>query len=200
MKYEMKIVSSPEEIELAPKFNLFFQWTEKSGPETEGQAVYVENNGFLVKLKTYEKDPISLHKETDGAVHLDSCMEFFANFDPEHDDRYINFESNSNGNLHCKIGNGRKERKPVRDIVSVMPRTKTEICEDFWTLELSIPVETVKALYGKEKFQAGDIIKGNFYRCGDDLPNPHFGMWNTVDVPEPDFHRPEFFGEIVLTR
>lgn len=200
MRYDMKIVSDRRAIELAPKFRLTFRWTEKNGPETEGQAVFVENEGFLVKMKTFEKEPLALHNEPDGAVHFDSCMEFFANFNPEYDDRYVNFEANANGNLHCKIGESRKERKAVRNMVDIMPEAKTEIHEEFWTLELFIPAETVKTLYGKEKFQAGDVIKGNFYRCGDDLPNPHFGMWNPVDVPQPDFHRPEFFGEIVLVR
>ncbi len=200
MKYEMKIVSDREEIELAPKFNLTFRWTEKPGPETEGQAVFVENKGFLVQMKTYEKNPISLHNEPDGAVHLDSCMEFFANFNPQHDDRYINFEANSNGNLHCKIGNSRKDRKVIRNLVDIMPETKTDVHESFWTLELFIPLQIVSGLYGKSEFKSGDVIKGNFYRCGDALPDPHFGMWNPVETPKPDFHRPEYFGEIVLTR
>lgn len=200
MKYELKTVSAPEEIELAEKFSLHFRWTEKPGPETEGQAVYIENKGFFVRMKSFEKEPVAKHNEPDDAVHFDSCMEFFANFDPEHDDRYMNFEANSNGNLHCKIGTGRKNRQIVRELVDTMPETKAEVHEDFWTLEIFVPLATVKSLYGKEHFQAGDVIKGNFYRCGDDLPNPHFGMWNDVDVPEPDFHRPEFFGDLVITK
>lgn len=200
MKYEMKIVSSAEEIELVPRFYLSFKWTEKPGPETEGQAVFIENKGFLVKMKSYEKNPVALHNEPNGAVHFDSCMEFFANFNPEQDHRYVNFETNSSGNLHCKIGTGRKDREAVCNMVDIMPTTKTEVCDAFWTLELFVPLQTVSGLYGKSEFHAGDVIKGNFYRCGDALPNPHFGMWNPVDVPQPDFHRPEYFGDLVLTK
>jgi hypothetical protein len=41
-------------------------------------------------------------------------------------------------------------------------------------------------------------ITGNFYKCGDETEYPHFGCWNLIASPVPDFHRPEYFGEIVL--
>ncbi|WP_262895053.1 carbohydrate-binding family 9-like protein, partial [Parabacteroides distasonis] len=28
--------------------------------------------------------------------------------------------------------------------------------------------------------------------------NPHFVSWSPIDLPEPNFHCPEFFGEIYL--
>ena len=40
----------------------------------------------------------------------------------------------------------------------------------------------------------------NFYKCGDETEFPHFGAWKEVAVPEPDFHRPEYFGELTLKR
>ena len=36
----------------------------------------------------------------------------------------------------------------------------------------------------------------NFYKCGDQLPVPHFVAWNNIQSAEPNFHLPEFFGEI----
>ena len=41
-------------------------------------------------------------------------------------------------------------------------------------------------------------MKGNFYKCGDDTKYPHFGCWNEVVWEEPDFHRPECFGDLIL--
>ncbi|MGN0313478.1 MAG: carbohydrate-binding family 9-like protein [Fusicatenibacter sp.] len=29
------------------------------------------------------------------------------------------------------------------------------------------------------------------------MPFPHYGMWNVFNVNPPDFHRPEYFGEII---
>ena len=43
---------------------------------------------------------------------------------------------------------------------------------------------------------SGKIFRVNFYKCGDNLPNPHFLSWNKIDFPRPNFHLPEFFGEV----
>ena len=41
-------------------------------------------------------------------------------------------------------------------------------------------------------------IMGNFYKCADDTEFPHFVSWSPIDLPSPNFHCPEFFGEIYL--
>ena len=39
-------------------------------------------------------------------------------------------------------------------------------------------------------------VKGNVYKCGDMLPHPHFLSFFPIDLPKPDFHRPDFFGSV----
>jgi hypothetical protein len=39
-------------------------------------------------------------------------------------------------------------------------------------------------------------IKANFYKCGDELQTPHFLSWNPIEIDQPDFHRPDFFGTL----
>lgn len=34
----------------------------------------------------------------------------------------------------------------------------------------------------------------NFYKCGDELTQPHYLSWKNIVAPKPDFHRPDFFG------
>lgn len=63
-----------------------------------------------------------------------------------------------------------------------------------WELSLVIPVS---AFFRHEIDNlSGLIIHGNFYKCGDKTAHPHFLSWNPIDIPSPDFHRPDFFGEI----
>ncbi|MDR1556412.1 MAG: hypothetical protein LBS88_05185, partial [Tannerellaceae bacterium] len=33
-------------------------------------------------------------------------------------------------------------------------------------------------------------------KCADDTDTPHYLSWNPIAVSAPDFHRPDFFGEI----
>jgi hypothetical protein len=41
-------------------------------------------------------------------------------------------------------------------------------------------------------------MRANFYKCGDKTKRAHFLSWNPIDIAKPDFHRPDFFGEITF--
>ncbi|MHB1455061.1 MAG: carbohydrate-binding family 9-like protein [Saccharofermentanales bacterium] len=40
---------------------------------------------------------------------------------------------------------------------------------------------------------------GNFYKCGDKTDCPHYGCWNPILLPAPDFHVPAFFGDFIVS-
>ena len=60
------------------------------------------------------------------------------------------------------------------------------------------PLKLIETVYGNADYQTGRVIRANFYKCGDETPIPHFGMWSPVDNETPDFHRPEYFGKFIL--
>ena len=68
----------------------------------------------------------------------------------------------------------------------------------FWTVEYSIPFSFIEEYFGKLDIRPGFRFKGNFYKCGDETKYTHYGCWNPIKVASPDFHRPEFFGDLVL--
>jgi hypothetical protein len=41
---------------------------------------------------------------------------------------------------------------------------------------------------------SGTKMRGNFYKCGDELSVPHFVSWTKIKTEKPSFHNPEFFG------
>ena len=199
MRYELKTVSRRREIEATPVMRLeHYGWLSGYAPAVTAQAVLVKNEGFLIRMVCLESHPKAVYTEADSPVCRDSCMECFINFAPEADDRYINLESNALGALHCKLGPGRENRVPLRSMGSPLPKVEAAVREDRWQLEYFIPLSCVETIYGPQKYTEGRIIKANFYKCGDETAKPHFGMWNPVDTPAPDFHRPEFFGELVI--
>ena len=65
-----------------------------------------------------------------------------------------------------------------------------------WEVALVIPAQlfAVQPL----RLEAGTVLRANFYKCGDELSVPHFLSWNPIEVSQPDFHRPEYFGELEL--
>ena len=40
--------------------------------------------------------------------------------------------------------------------------------------------------------------RGNLYKCSGPALHEHYGCWNAVGTAAPDFHRPEYFGDMLI--
>ena len=69
---------------------------------------------------------------------------------------------------------------------------------NWWAMSFHIPANMLMDVYGK-RLTDGGIVRGNFYKC-DETIHPHFGTWNPVVAPQPDFHRPECFGTMQVEK
>ena len=130
----------------------------------------------------------------------DSCVEFF--FAPRADGLYFNLECTCTGKLYLCVGSGRHGREFLPETAySGISRRPSLGREPFglrkepteWEVALDIPAAT----FGLAGF-AGLHARGNFYKCGDLLPAPHYLSWAPVGTPKPDFHRPEYFDTITF--
>lgn len=173
-------------------------------PITEVRMFYTEEH---INLK-FTSDDIHLKaifENQNDTVCKDNCVEFFFNPNPKYDSRYINIEMNVIGAARIGIGTNRENRKllnPNLDIFKIKTTVNKNNISSYkksnWSVEYCIPFCFIERLYGKVNIHSGSIIKGNFYKCGDDTKYPHFGCWNPIMSSYPDFHRPEFFGDIVF--
>ena len=136
-----------------------------------------------------------------SSVHKDSCVEFFMT--KEGDSHYMNFEFNCIGTCDAarrtsrdiKTSLSQEEYKSIIRLPSVRRRAFEEIKGiHTWNLIVVIPLK----LMGLDPSNLPEKILGNFYKCADETMNPHFVSWSPIDLPEPNFHCPEFFGEIYL--
>jgi hypothetical protein len=175
-----------------------FLWRTGYIPFVTAAVVYVKERGFAVHMVCAEQNPRTTCFALGSPVWEDSCMEFFANFAPEEVNSYINMETNSAGTLCCNFGESRKGRNPIAKMPVACPTVETEVADDSWSCDFFLPLETIGFLFGKEDFKRGDTIRANFYKCGDKTETEHYGCWNAVETENPDFHRPEFFGELVI--
>ena len=140
--------------------------------------------------------------EADGSpVYTDSCVEFFMK--RVDDPNYYNFEFNCIGTCDAarrtsrdiKTSLSQEEYKSIIRLPSVRRRAFEEIKGiHTWNLIVVIPLK----LMGLDPSNLPEKILGNFYKCADETMNPHFVSWSPIDLPEPNFHCPEFFGEIYL--
>ena len=53
-------------------------------------------------------------------------------------------------------------------------------------------------LLGLDSDALPEKLRGNIYKCGDRTAHPHYLSWAPIGTPSPDFHRPEYFGEVLF--
>lgn len=132
-------------------------------------------------------------------VWEDSCVEFFV--ESPAGDGYYNFEVNCIGTLLAAHRQSRTEATlfseeqmaHIRHFGSLarMPIDSRGKGQTWWMVEV-IPF----SLLGIES--APKSLRCNFYKCGDKCDQPHFLSWAPINRPEPNFHCPEFFGEVIM--
>lgn len=155
---------------------------------------------ILLKYYVHEKYIRAVETRTHGEVYKDSTVEFFISLDGSN---YYNFEFNCIGTIHLAYGPGRGDRKFVSPEIAERIEIESTLGElsfeekkgDFkWEMMIRIPL----ASFEFDDLSSFNGLKatGNFYKCGDETTEPHFVTWNPVKTENPDYHRPEFFGDI----
>jgi hypothetical protein len=160
----------------------------------------IAHNRKAICLKYYVEEAVikASYYKTDDPVFRDSCVEFFIAFNRE--DAYYNLEVNVIGTCKLNFGKNRYDRIVVAEqlikkirYLSVIKNGNKAIQ---WQITLYVPAD-VFSMHEIDDF-SGQIGGANFYKCGDDLPTPHFLCWNDIDTPEPDFHVRRCFGEVLF--
>lgn len=153
---------------------------------------------IAIQYEVKEQEIKAIYTQPNDPVYKDSCVEFFVSFDEK---GYYNFEFNCLGTCLAAFGANRSERNflPIDRIqkikaLSHLYRNGEEDKMMQWQLTLLLP-------FGIFIHHSGIDLKNktaraNFYKCGDELTQPHYLCWNNILSPQPNFHLPQFFGEI----
>lgn len=174
-------------------------WKEFPYKPHVGFQIVHDNQRIFIHYSVEEEFVKAQYVHINEAVWEDSCVEFFVSFDGK--ESYSNIEFNVLGT--GLIGTGarvREKRTRLQPEITTKIQTATTVVnvdgKKKWNIILVIPT----AVFVNDKIEnlAGITAHGNFYKCGDSLPVPHFLSWNKIDHPTPNFHLPDFFGEIVF--
>ena len=173
-----------------------YLWSDVRSIVPSAQLAWDED-ALYVRLQAIEPKILRRFTGTLDEVCKDSCLEFF--FCPAGGDRYFNFEGNPNGAMYVGYGRPgvnrcRLHRGNFKEILQVTPFD----IPGGWGLELRIPVSFIEIFVPDFQLCAGMTLRGNFFKCGDETEQEHYMSWNPVEVPHPNFHLPEFFGELKL--
>lgn len=161
--------------------------------------IFATEDRFHLMFEAYEETIRAEVVESCSTVCYDSCVEFFFQPSPHADERYLNFELNPLGTLCLGIGTNRYDWTLIKlDDYKELFHIEPAVHESRWTISFQIPFAFIRRYFPGFAIQKGSEIRGNFYKCGDLTDYPHYGCWNQVMHPEPDFHLPEHFGSIVF--
>lgn len=137
--------------------------------------------------------------QDNGPVWEDSCCEFFVAHPS--DGTYYNFELNCIGTLLAAKRRSRDDAdmfspEQLDRIIrhTTLERKGYDLNGDIhsWSTAICIPFD----LIGMDAASLPQNIRANFYKCADMTAHPHFLSWNRIEIPSPDFHRPDFFGTL----
>lgn len=160
------------------------------------------NTGIFIYFKVIEKNIKALYLNDQEPVWEDSCVEFFCQL-PEQNS-YFNFEFNCIGTCLASQRDGRDLNvKPLSELKmnSIKRFASLGNCcfeekkGNFeWKLTIEIPFETI----GIEANHLPQEMMANFYKCADGTSVPHYLSWSHISTLQPNFHCPEYFGEITF--
>jgi len=142
-------------------------------------------------------------------VWKDSCVEFFVQ--PRMDRGYFNFEFNCGGAFLCSYVTdptrtpdgglkalekvSEREARAIRVHPSLPPVFDPQATEPLgYTLTFFIPLSLFTPYVGAVSARPGERWSCNFYKCAEDVANPHWASWSPVD--ELNFHLPRCFGHL----
>jgi len=180
----------------------YVNWCDRF-PSTAEVYFKMAHNGECLFLHYFveENEVLANVTEDNGAVWTDSCVEFFISFG--NSAYYYNAEFTCTGKALLGY---RKDRdnveKATENVLSSIKRLASLGTEPFgrkegcllWNILIAIPASA----YWRSGLNTFDGIKAraNFYKCGDNLIRPHYLSWKEIKSDKPNFHLPEFFGEL----
>ena len=193
--YTIRVVTGEPDWTAVPRLEVSnILWTPDWGIRAFGQFCH-DAEYLYVHLRAVEQDIRAEHTAPLSMVCEDSCLEFF--FMPEGEERYLNFEINPNGCLHIGFGRNRNDRERiVPENPEKLFRIRTARTAEGWETRYRIPAAFLRKYF--PGFAFSGIMKANVYKCGDKTVHPHYLAWQPVGTPTPDYHRPEYFGEMAF--
>ncbi len=205
--------SVPDMAEIESKFSSLksnsvdvVNWPDRNGsysPEASFKIMYSDTD-LYIRYQVKETEIRSTFGADSGSrPWTDDCMELF--IAPVNETGvYFNIEMNCTGHGIVGYGDSKKDRGHFeKERMDRIRRFSTLGSEAFgdrlsekpvsWSMIIVIPLDLI--LQGRSVSSIkGTTVRGNVFKCGDEMKNRHYLTWNPVGTPKPDYHRPEFFG------
>ena len=192
-------VSGSADWEQIPRIPISEKIAPTQSPVTAYAQICATEEALLLHLAATEPEIRAEETGMLGMPCVDSCLEFF--FRPmEEELRYFNFEYNPNGSLFLGFGSCVEELLrivPNREQQKALFQPRIVVGQEGWDLYFRVPYSFIRQFFPEFRADAGKVIYGNFYKCGELVEQPHFLAWNPIFRQGTSrFHTPAEFGRL----
>lgn len=174
-------------------------------PKVKAKIAY-DREAIYVIFNVEDQYVKAIHKNHQDPVYKDSCVEFFFSPGESSEGGYFNLEMNCGGKMLFhhqeapRTGNvniSPEDIEQVKVAHSLPELVEPEIQEPTtWTVEYRIPFSILWKYHQVSTPGSGTTWRANFYKCADGTSHPHWLTWSPIDFPRPNFHVPEYFGNL----
>ena len=192
-----------------------FHEASRAQPKNVTFRALWDSEALYIRFDVTDVSVRSIRTKQLGDVWCDSCVEFFVT--PTELPKHFNFEINPGGMIHYsyirnpqRLSSGEYVDWTLGDEASIpsmlihhsMPKTVSpeQFGEIRWTVAYRVPFSLLKR-YEPAFVEPteGDVWRGNFFICGDELKEPRWGAWADIGK-ELAFHQPSKFGYLRFAR
>ena len=188
--------------------DLHYPWYERGKIyDTEIKMLW-SSTYFYVLFDCEDENIQSVYTHYNDHVCEDSCVEIFISPDPTNLSDYYTFEINCCGVMYNKhydyLGQREEHWYPAgvklgRSIRRYTFKTQDDPSVKRWVIELAIPFYLFDGRTGDTPNPPveGTVWRLNAMRCGDEIYK-QWGIWSENRNDTPQFHLPQYFGEITF--
>lgn len=197
------VIQKRETVEGLPPITIdHYPWYDKGLKQKTAVWLRHDDGGVHLHVQATDCHAFAEVLSPNGPVYTDSCFEFFFTPEGERSERYINLEINCVGTVYLAVRNESGKRMATEAelaqvvVTPSLPAGQAKVPEDgdeMWTLDIALPYELVASLW--EKPISKERWYANFYRCGGNIDD-QYAAWCPIEAPMPNFHLPEFFGQL----
>ena len=204
MSWESPLWQSTAAVELAN----FHPAGSSHRPEVRAKLRYTPD-ALILRFAVRDRYVVCRHTRFQESVFKDSCVEFF--LQPRCGRGYFNFEMNCGGTLllyyiedptrtadgFVRFTKVAPEHGRQVEILHTLPQVvdPEEPGPIDWEIGCKIPRGVLEAYTGALGTWAGQVWRGNFYKCADESSHPHWASWAPIGE-RLDFHQPGCFAPV----
>lgn len=199
-------LQEPAWFSAAPIGPFSFPWFQSGQREQSTVKLLWDDDNLYIACVCQDRHITARHREHDGPIPSDDCLEIMISPDATRPAFYFNIEWNVVGGYvdgHRPNGaEGPRVNWDARDVrlagSYVGSLNNDNDADQYWCVEVAIPWQNFREHLPHFPPRAGDAYRANFNRHGGDT-NMQYSQWSPVGTPAPAFHVPQRFGSLVLS-